>query len=100
VDALIERTAVVKHPGNGYKKHLDASHRRKEIWKALVDEGGYWSAEELCRLMPERDAGKTYSKTGVVRLLHNMVRDGCVVAKPNRYGVETYGVTILCGEPE
>jgi len=100
MEALIERPAVLKQPGKNYKKKLDADHRRKELWKALLDEGGYWSAEELCRLMPERDVGKTYSKGGVVRLLHNLVRDGCAVSRPNILGVETFGVTTLCREPE
>lgn len=95
--------AVIDLPvarGESWQRKHDAAHRRIELWRALRDEGGYWSVDELCRLMRNRDATMRYRKTGVVRILHGLVRDGCAVSRPTLHGVETFGVTTLCREPE
>jgi hypothetical protein len=87
-------------PGWKQRMALDARDRRRAIWLTLRDEGGYWSARELIDHLREIDPDGGHWTRSVTRALNRLKSDGCVVAKPNRYGVETYGVTVLCGEPE
>jgi Fe2+ or Zn2+ uptake regulation protein len=87
-------------PGWKQRMALDARDRRRAIWLTLREEGGYWSARELIDHLREIDPDGGHWTRSVTRALNKLKADGCVVAKPNRYGVETYGVTILCGEPE
>jgi hypothetical protein len=79
---------------------MEARDRRRAIWLTLREAGGYWSASELSDHLREIDPGGRHWTRSVTRALKKMKADGCVVAKPNMYGVETYGVTILCVEPE
>jgi hypothetical protein len=79
---------------------MEARDRRRAIWLTLREAGGYWSASELSDHLREIDPGGRHWIRSVTRALNRLKADGCVVAKPNRYGVETYGVTVLCGEPD
>jgi Fe2+ or Zn2+ uptake regulation protein len=79
---------------------IEAHERRRAIWRTLRDEGGYWSARELIDHLREIYPDGGHWNRSVTRSLNKLKADGCVVAKPNRYGVETYGVTTLCSEPE
>jgi Fe2+ or Zn2+ uptake regulation protein len=90
----------LKLPGWKQRMAIDARDRRRAIWMTLRDEGGYWSAKELIDHLREVDPDGGHWTRSVTRALNKLKADGCVVAKPNRYGIETYGVTILCGEPE
>jgi hypothetical protein len=78
----------------------EARDRRRAIWLTLRDEGGYWSMLEVMERMREIDPKGKHWTRSVTRALRKLKRDGCVVAKTNRYGVETYGVTTLCLEPD
>jgi Mn-dependent DtxR family transcriptional regulator len=83
---------------NGTK--MEARDRRRAIWLTLREEGGYWSVHELIDHLREIDPDGAHWTRSVTRALNKLQSDGCVVARPNRYGIETYGVTILCAEPE
>lgn len=79
---------------------IEARDRRRAIWLTLREEGGYWSARELIDHLREIDHDGAHWTRSITRALNKLKADGCVVAKPNRYGVETYGVTMQCKEPD
>jgi hypothetical protein len=79
---------------------MDARERSRAIWLARRDEGGYWIARELIDHLREIDPDGGHWTRSVTRALNKLKADVRVVAKPNRYVVETYGVTTLCSEPK
>lgn len=81
-------------------REIAARDRRRAIWLTLREEGGYWSARELIDLLREIDPDGAHWTRSITRALNKLKADGCVVAKPNLYGVETYGVTMRCKGPE
>jgi hypothetical protein len=91
---------VPKRQGGKQSAALNARDRRRAIWLTLREEGGYWSASELIDHLRVVDPDGGHWTKLVERALKTLARDGCVVARPDMNGVETYGVTILCGEPE
>jgi hypothetical protein len=87
-------------PGWKQRMALDARDRRRAIWLTLRNKGGYWSARELIDHLHEIDPDGGNWSICVKQALNVLARDGCVVARPSMSGIETYGVTMRCKEPQ